>query len=257
MSKQNTKEKGIEVLLLTLSTLLFNFLPSKKKEEIEIVIDGIYTSFKSYHSGILRIQTSFFILDEKVVKYLANEGPYWLSNFYSTHLSQRISEIGRIIALDGSIGLEQGSMLMKSVLEKEFSLIGGGTAFPSEFSAPFSGKAKNYFDIVSANAAVKARSFSNVLAFEQANVETFEFSAVLDNRTSEICQYMHGRRFSTVTAVDLIDKVVNADSPDEVKGITPWVSRKSAVNIGGNGITESQNENLANAGVMIPPLHGL
>ncbi len=257
MSKQSTKENGLKALLISLSSLLSNFFTSSQKEEIQVVVDGIYSSFKNFYSGKLNIDAQFFTLDKKSIKYIANEGPYWIGNFYSNHLSQRISEIGRAIVLDSSIGLEQGSMLMKGLLEKELALSGGGSGFISEIPAPFAGRVGNYTNIVSVNSAVKARSFSNIISFDNANIETYEFSAIIDNRTSEICQYMHGKRFSVVTAVDLIDRVTSADTPDEVKGITPWVSAKSAVNIGGKGTIESQSENLASAGIMMPPLHGL
>jgi hypothetical protein len=257
MANQSTKEKSLDALLKTLTLFLFEFVTPEKQKEIDIVVNSIYSSFKNFYAGSLEIEAKFFSLDEKVIKYLANEGPYWIGNFYNNHLSQRISEIGRAIVLDGSIGIGQSSILMKNALEKEFALTGGPTSFQSELSAPFAGKAQNYIDIISSNAAVKARNYSNIISFDQAEIEVYEFTAVMDNRTSEICQYMNGRKFSTSTAVNLIDRITEADSPEEVKGITPWVSAKEAVNIGGKGNIESQNENLASAGIMMPPLHGL
>ncbi len=256
MAKKKTFKSGLAALLLTLGKKLDSFLTAKQLKEIEIVVNGIYTSLKEVHSRNFEISTNIIKLDKQVINMASLEGPYWIGNLYNSHLSARIGDIGRLIAESG-ISVEQGSTLMKDVLNKEFSLFGGGSDFPTKIPSQFAGSIDNYTKILSTNVAVRSRNFAFITTANQAKIETLEFSAVMDDRTSQICQFMNGKRFSTSQGVSLVSKVATAISPEKVKELTPWVSRKEAEAIAGDGELEEQSENLANGGIMIPPLHGL
>ncbi|MCK5019276.1 MAG: hypothetical protein KAS32_19610 [Candidatus Peribacteraceae bacterium] len=256
MSKEKTLKGGLGILLLTLSSKLEYSLTAQQIKEVEILVDGVYASLKEVHSRNFEISTKITKLDKQIINVFSQEGPYWIGNFYNRLLSERISDIGRLVAESG-ISIEKGSTLMKEVLSKELALFGGGSDFPTSIPSQFSGSVDNYTKILSTNVAVRSRNFAFITTANQARIETLEFSAVMDDRTSQICQFMNGKRFSTAQGVSLVSKVATAMTPAKVKELTPWVSSKEAKKIAGTGELEEQSNNLASSGIMIPPLHGL
>lgn len=105
-----------------------------------------------------------------------------------------------------------------------------------------------YWRLVANAAASRGYHYGYLKAAELRGVTTYRFVAVIDSRTSEICQFMNGKEFSVRNAVTLMERVAGAANIEEVKAIMPWRPFKEV-----DGLSRDALEAL---GVVVPPLHG-
>lgn len=77
---------------------------------------------------------------------------------------------------------------------------------------------------------------------------TVRFSAVLDNRTSDICLALDGTTWEIARIVETLEDIALVDDPSYLKDASPWIRSSDY-----DGLTDSQMEA---AGVQIPPRHG-
>ena len=133
-----------------------------------------------------------------------------------------------------------------------------------------------YWAIMATAALGYARSAVQIGAFDEAGVETYEFVSDLCVNVSDICRYLHGKRFSVAKAVERLRQAEATGDPDSFKMAHPWVSsgtsddgkdilfyrdRGRKVTVAeidadggfGAGMDTAQ---LEAAGLTIPPLHG-
>lgn len=142
------------------------------------------------------------------------------------------------------------------------------------------GRRRDYWDVISAAYANRARTFGQLSAFNEAGIQTFMFEAVLDEVTTDICTAMHGMEFQVQAALDRYKAVADADDPTAVRELQPWVraskgelwipgegdervtiARVERSAIGRQGQAGSYSGMLSAAalerlGVTVPPLHG-
>lgn len=143
-------------------------------------------------------------------------------------------------------------------------------------------RSRAYWAVVSSAFANRSRTFVNLSSYQEAGITSFRFDSVLDERTSHVCRFMHGRDFPVAFALGAY-----ADSEKkggDVKVSQPWVQQASdddgnptlyVKNASGGRehiatVTESgmgkvdetgkfkgaSNTDLEALGVMSPPLHG-
>lgn len=141
-------------------------------------------------------------------------------------------------------------------------------------------RSQAYWAVVANAFANRARTFTNLSSYEEAGITTFRFESVLDERTSNVCRFMHGRTFSVAAALDAHAKSEEGD----VKEAMPWVSqttngkgeqqlyvkrpggtRATVATITQSGMGKvddtgkfsgRSDAGLQKLGVMTPPLHG-
>lgn len=106
--------------------------------------------------------------------------------------------------------------------------------------------AERYRMVVS-GAVMKARNFSQALAYRELNIQEMEIVAILDQKTSTICRNMNGRRVRVETAAEYVDEVLGTPADQVVKKF-PW---KPGVPGG-----SSTDQILAAMPVKLPPYHG-
>lgn len=220
------------------------------------LIGGAYKVVKSAFSGKFQTDAVIRRLDTASIQSMAKEGPYWLNRLYARQLSDRIREIGFRTMVQGGLGVETGAKVMRGILTKELSLVGGPTALESVAPAKYSGNIAEYSRILTSNVANRVRNFSGLSAMNDAGLERYQIAAVRDRRTSEICIEMDGRIFTVNSGVGLMNRMNDAETPEELKAIHPWVDASAARTIAGTGSLGQQSENLAGAGLAIPPYHG-
>ena len=144
----------------------------------------------------------------------------------------------------------------------------------------------HYWRVISAAFTGRARTFGQLSSFRDAGIERYRFLAVLDERTTDQCRFLDGKIFKVSKALDLFEKSADADEPEAVKDIMPWIragrnadgerelfildregNRTSVATVVRSGVGsvddtgEFKNgmdtEALSNAGIIMPPLHGL
>lgn len=217
----------------------------------------------------LRIPASLSLRDQRAIDWLPTSNANFVRDEYGRR-RERFSEQARGIVTSG---LEAG--LGRDDIAQQLQ----GALTTSTMSRDM-----NYWRIVAGSFVGRARSFSNVNAFDEAGIVKYRFDAVLDEVTSEICRFMHGRVFEVKRAVQRIDRVQRSTDPEAVVALQPWANvgvdakgnsilyfnrgdtRHTIAEIESSGMGErdavgSYNEKMTDAqleaaGVTVPPLHG-
>ncbi|OHD18511.1 MAG: hypothetical protein A2Y38_13920 [Spirochaetes bacterium GWB1_59_5] len=144
------------------------------------------------------------------------------------------------------------------------------------------GHSDNYWTTVVMSFVNSARNFAHLSSLREAGVTKFRFQAVLDEVTTEICRFMHGKVFLVENAINAFADAAGADDPEDVKKYQPWVregrngntrymyfnrgeTREVIANINSTGMGSrsvgSYSRAISDAdleahGIMVPPLHG-
>jgi hypothetical protein len=100
----------------------------------------------------------------------------------------------------------------------------------------------------------QATNFGLLESFAEAGVKRYRIAAVLDQRTTVICQMMDGREFEVSTGRRIANARMDADDPDAARAAAPWLSPAQVEAL--PNFETSPEEALANAGVAVPPFHG-
>jgi SPP1 gp7 family putative phage head morphogenesis protein len=145
-------------------------------------------------------------------------------------------------------------------------------------------QSRDYWEMVSMVFTNRARTFTQLGAFDEAGIERYRFDAVLDEVTSEVCRFMHGKVFTVGRAMDRFRDVERARDPEAIKDVQPFVQvgadrdgnevlfyerggRRRAVAQVDEPAVGARDEvgrysralssgQLEAAGVSVPPLHG-
>lgn len=140
------------------------------------------------------------------------------SNFIRDQYGVRRDELAGRAREVVARGLEEGSGrdAIAARLEREL----GGAVMRSE----------SYWQLIASQFANSARTFSEISSFQDAGIERYQFSAILDEVTTDECRFYDGQTFSMQTAVSARDRLSNLSSPDEVYTASPWVRSGSDEN---------------------------
>lgn len=95
-------------------------------------------------------------------------------------------------------------------------------------------------------------SYGFLKTADSLGVTKYQLQAVMDNRTSEICQALDGRVFEVDRALDHAERVLKTSDPESLKSVAPFLKgTKSAV----GHLKRSSDKELQAEGVMVPPFH--
>lgn len=89
------------------------------------------------------------------------------------------------------------------------------------------GKASNYWNVVATSFVGRARSYEQATAYAEAQIDFYVWESVLDERTTEICRFMHGKRFSTQAALDryrAAEAAARSGGARAFKDAQPWMT---------------------------------
>lgn len=163
----------------------------------------------------LPIEPTFNLVDEWAVAHVAASQALYVTDANKTRVDA-YSTIARDIV---SKGLEQGldRKQIAADLEKNITLAS-------------SGRTNAYWQMLASVYVSRARNYSVLSGFDEAGIEAFQFVAILDEVTTEICRFMHGQVFQTSAALGNYAKVNAASDPEEVKEIQPWVQTGTNAN---------------------------
>jgi|GEM_PF-3509824 len=205
---------------------------------------GTRTKLRAAGRSIRSVPASLTPADAATAGKLGRVQTFWIGDYWSRHLSARIDATVRREALQRGLGRQEVGRILRGLVSGEFP----GASVPGTFA----GSTSQYFTVVAGTVRPHASSFGAIHAMADAEVERYEFFAVMDERTSEICRYMHGKTFTVRSARSLEDRMLRTEDPDEFKRVAGWRSLSDVQRIGGGG-----EDALAAAGIQLPPLHGL
>jgi hypothetical protein len=258
MKNSSDTTTGLLAMLAVLRRSLKKVTNKADEKRLTVLVDGLYRTAKEAETTKLGGTFAMSSLDTALVDTLAADGPYWINEFYGEHLSARISEVGRKATIETGLGRKAAGDVMRKTLEKEFRLLGGPSPFISSVPARFAGNVGNYTRIVAANVTQRNRVYSSISAYQTSGIQEYIISAVMDERTTEVCQEMNGRKFFVNEGVSQLNRIAATETPEEFIEMAPWPSNVEEVRAtAGTGTLEQQNRNLASGGLALPPYHGM
>ncbi len=243
-------------------------------EKVQVVFDGAADDVVQAARSAARIKNKLAIsgelnaLDNRVVKYLRTSQTVFLRD----ELGRRSEAFGRKAGDIVAQGLTAG--LGNADIARDLEAAAGAT---------IAGKGSFYWDIVAGAFVANGRSFSTLSSFAEAGVERYAIEAVLDEVTTEICRFLHGKTFSVGEGLKQFEEIES--DPDNIKNLSPWVrstrdaegrqtlfverngERQTIAEVTRSGFGESNNrgefgralsnDELSSLGVSYPPFHGL
>lgn len=204
------------------------------------------------------IKASFSLVDNAAITALNQHQVFWVGDFYSTHLSQRIAAVAEDVILRQGLSAKEAGKVLHTAMQREFGLVPGGRSkFAPKVPAQFAGDPARYFEDVASNSAHQARTFAKVTMFREAEVTVFRLVNPNDRRTGQICQQMHGQEFTVSAGVKQMNKILQTQDPKDVKAAAPWLSGEEITSTVGDSKPGSKEAagKLSAAGVILPPFH--
>ena len=196
----------------------------------------------------------FGINDELAYENLARLQNTAIGDHYPKTLKPRVTEI---LNKAREQGLNHADT--KIMLEKELTQTLGGqaTAVPASVAT---GQASTsaYFEMLTATNTTYAKNFGQVQLMKEVGIFQVIFQAIVDNLTSVVCNQMDGRVFTIEQVVLHRQKVLESPDVETLKGFAPFTRNLDSFGLkAGQKLTDAPTQDeLAKAGVIIPPLHG-
>jgi len=209
----------------------------------------------------LAISTTFDAVDQNIVDALSRVGG-WVTDEYGRRAASFTTGVERIVAR----GMAEG--LRNEEIAKDLRAHGRSVAIDQP---------REYWRLVATNASNRARGWGNVRGMDEAGIANMVYSAVMDERTTDICQALDGTVFPVsrgLAAYADLETAAQAD-PQAAEVLWPFVKERSL----GGGVKEMfveprggartvlgqrtptgfqgmlSPDQLAAAGVIVPPVH--
>jgi SPP1 gp7 family putative phage head morphogenesis protein len=82
-----------------------------------------------------------------------------------------------------------------------------------------------YYRTVANAAMQRARTWSSLQSFREAGIRGYTYVSVLDERTSDICRFLHGREYVVDDAIDLMQRTEDeaARDPEAIASTEPYM----------------------------------
>lgn len=151
--------------------------------------------------------------------------------YFPDQLSAKTSTVIRQIVLESGLSIKEASKLLEQELRGALGL-DFGESVPSTFHSNPSA----YFDIVANNASVQATNVGRMLAMADAGVEKYRVAAIIDRRTSTICQSLDGKEFSVSNGMKAVDNFLGVQSIDDLENVMGFSKDGSVPKWAGEGI---------------------
>lgn len=233
-------------------------LSREQQQVIKGRIRQIWRSAKQLTSRSVGVKFSFTQRDRRAITAINRQQVFWVNNFYSDHLSDRIRAVSNDVLLQQGLGRREAGKALRQALQQEFGLKPGGKSpFALEVPARYAGNPDLYFEGVASTSSHQARTFGKMTAFDQAEVKAFRLVNPDDERTGVICQQMSGQEFTVASGVKQMNDVLGAKDPADVKNIAPWLSGQQIKDALDGAKTGSRQATarLENAKIILPPFH--
>lgn len=219
----------------------------------------------------LDIKTTLTALDTKIGDYISRSQALFVTTEYGKRADSFEQKIKDVVAA----GADRGAGSAEIVDDLNSSIEGLESL----------GRGDAYWEMLSLAFVNRARVFSELSSFQQAGIEQYRWTSVMDEVTTEICRFMDGKVFSVDDAIKRLDDADQAETADEIKAIHPWLSmgrdddgnahmfyrdangdKQEVAKIVEPGFGESDkvgkyqatmtDAELAENGISLPPIHG-
>ena len=156
----------------------------------------------------LGIAADFNAMDRRIINHLKSSQAAYVKDEYGRRLDQFGAEARRIVSEGLEAGLGRDDISQGLAQTAQSALVE---------SSPF------YWDVVAGAFISNGRSFAQMSSYAEAGIERYIIEAVLDERTTEICRFLHGKTFSVKSALERFDRIEAMENPEDIKQVQPWV----------------------------------
>jgi hypothetical protein len=213
----------------------------------------------------LAIGARFNALDQRVAQHIVNAQGLFVRDEYGRRLDVFGREARRVVAS----GLERGLGRIDIAGELEAAA-----------RAALIDRAPFYWEVVASAFVGQGRSFAQVSSYAEAGVQRYRIEAVLDERTTHVCRFLHGKTFAVADALRKFEQAERLEQPEEIKRLMPWVRERvegDRLTLHGGGVSIADvtrsalgsrddagefrprvsDDRLGDLGLGFPPFHGL
>ncbi len=213
----------------------------------------------------LAIGARFNALDQRVARHIVNAQGLFVRDEYG----RRLDVFGR-----------EARQVVASGLERGLGRVDIAGEIQAAARAALIDRAPFYWEVVASAFVGQGRSFAQVSSYAEAGVRRYRIEAVLDERTTHICRFLHGKTFAVADALRKFEQVERLEQPEDIKRLLPWVRERldgERLTLHGAGVPVADvarsalgrrddvgefrpyvaEERLGDAGLGFPPFHGL
>lgn len=194
---------------------------------------------------------SFDVIDDEAIAALQGQQVLWIGEHYDTNLAAGIQQTTRETMLEAGRNRAVAGKLMQERLSEQLAHV--------RTPGGFFGSAEQYYEGLVANAATVARAHGQLSSFMRVGATRYTIVNPRDRRTCPVCAHMDGKTFTVQQGGDQMFAELGATSPEQIKEIHPWHSKKELKEISskpGKG-TAKDSADLSKAGFALPPFHFL
>jgi len=156
----------------------------------------------------LVIGVEFNAVDRRVITHVTSSQGNFVRDEYGRRLEGFGEEARRIV----SAGLEEG--LGRDDIAEGLERAARAALVDR---APF------YWETVAASFISHGRSYAQMSSYAEASIRQYRIEAVLDEQTTNICRFLHGKTFAVADALRRFDRIEQLDDPEAIKQAMPWV----------------------------------
>lgn len=219
----------IEQVIEVFGTQLSRRLATRVAQDVQRSVEMLYQLGRS-EVGAAGITAT----GRGTIQFMEDSTLFWIENHFDRHVQERIQNLGREVFEEGLGAVRAGQRFAQSELGRQFA------------------KSRSYWELLANAVTTRTRELAHIDAFDDLGFDEVMIDAVIDVRTSCICRTLDGTRIPVSALVRFKEKMMNAESPLEIKNeISPWLSCERVRTLKSQG-----PEALARAGVVSPPFHG-
>jgi len=221
------------------------------------------TKSKTVQTFGLKIEAHTNATDERVAKIVVGSQAHYVRDAFGKRRDAFGESAKKIVAN----GLTQG-LGSADIAENLYLQLGAAMQ-----------RGQGYWNMLAMVFSNRARTMTQVFSFGEAGVTHYLWESVLDEVTSVQCRFLHGRKFAVGTAIHKIHAIEEADSPEAIKTIQPFLqlsgtnlyfgagdTKTSVATVTENAVGQRDktgsyaramgDEDLEKAGIQMPPAHG-
>ena len=184
-------------------------IPSRIKTHLGEAANEVIAATRAHgRAQGLAIGVDFNAMDRRVAQHLVKSNLNFVTDEYGRRLQGLSTEAQGLVAE----GVEQG-LGQKEIAASLRKLAEGFIV----------GRSAAYWDVVAASFIANGRSFAQLSSYAEAKIEHYQIEAVLDERTTETCRFLHGKTFSVSAGLERFEHLETIENPDALKAARPWV----------------------------------
>lgn len=183
-------------------------IPTRIGEKLDKVAPDVWRAGRrSAARQGLDISTSFGEADRVAARATRKSSVLFVSDEMGRRASQFSDEARRIV----SEGMEAG--LGRGEIKERLAQAAGSTI----------SRSATYWEVVAGAFVSRGHTWSQMLGYQEAGIERYQIESVLDERTTNICRFLHGKVFSVQSGMRGLRDGDALEEPEKIKQHTPWV----------------------------------